>query len=249
MQMKALSPVETEAGSGGDGGGLRHELKLVSQEMAYPRVYRLLMNDSIGLRTLHPERRVQSVYLDTPECRAFQDNLSGISHREKVRFRWYGSEVDRVAGRLECKIRENKYGWKQVKKLTIEREIRGVDRVSFVRKLGEDAGLDWQIRLQGLQPAQWIAYDRQYLGSADGKLRITLDRGLRVWDQRMRFALDNRFPTPVPRMLIMEVKCAAIHYEAAQRLVNRLPMMVGKCSKYVLASEPAEGPEVQLLYT
>ena len=70
--------------------------------------------DRAGIRTLYPERLVQSLYLDTTHGRALEENLSGLSRREKLRLRWYGPRSDTVAAVLERKCRENSLGWKEV---------------------------------------------------------------------------------------------------------------------------------------
>ncbi|CAM2009977.1 VTC domain-containing protein [Acanthopleuribacter pedis] len=231
-----------------DDGRFRHEFKLVSQEFAYAGVMGILRAEA-ALAELHPARRVQSVYLDTPNGRALEENLAGISHREKVRFRWYGSETTGVPGRLECKVRHNLYGWKHLVQVEQPLAVEGCNRFQFVRQLEALVEADWRDRLRGLQPAQWIRYEREYLGSIDERLRVTVDRKLVVSDQRLRARLCPRFATPTGRLLIVEIKCSAENYRAAQRLVNRLPMQVGKCSKFVLASSPAEGPMPALLWT
>ncbi|MFH1998785.1 MAG: VTC domain-containing protein, partial [Planctomycetota bacterium] len=82
----------------------RYEIKMVCQSQAYPEIRLCLDLDPSGLRVLYPPRRVQSLYLDTPEGDVLAENLAGISHREKIRFRWYGDEVRTVRGRLECKV-------------------------------------------------------------------------------------------------------------------------------------------------
>lgn len=231
-----------------DDGRFRHEFKLVSQDLAYAGVMGILRAEA-HLAQLHPPRQVQSVYLDTPNGRALEENLAGISHREKVRFRWYGAATDQVTGRLECKVRHNLYGWKHLVQVETPLAVEGCDRFQFVQQLDPLVEADWRDRLRGLQPAQWIRYQREYLGSIDGRLRVTVDRNLKVSDQRLRARLCPRFTTPTGRLLIVEIKCSAENYRAAQRLVHRLPMQVGKCSKFVLASSPAEGPMPALLWT
>lgn len=231
-----------------DDGRFRHEFKLVSQDLAYAGVMGILRAEAL-LGELHPRRRVQSLYLDTPMGRALEENLAGISHREKVRFRWYGEDTRLVTGRLECKVRHNLYGWKHLAMVEEPIQVEGCDRFAFVRQLERGAASDWMDRLRGLEPVQWISYDREYLGSLDGRLRVTVDRNLTASDQRLRAKLCPRFKTPTGRLLIVEVKCSAENYRAAQRLVNRLPMQVGKCSKFVTASSPAEGPMPALLWT
>ncbi|QDU65346.1 VTC domain-containing protein [Engelhardtia mirabilis] len=222
---------------------LRYELKMACQESAYSQVQAHLRLDPTAPRVLYPPRRVQSIYLDTTFGRALEENLAGISHREKIRLRWYGDSAVGVRATLERKVRENTLGWKDTLKLAQPLDIEGVDRVAFIRSLRAAVTSPWQQSLdEGLEPVQWIAYQREYLTTADGRIRITIDRELRAVDLRGRWILSSVDPTPIPRVLVIEAKCAPEDYQAAQSLLSRLPFFVDRCSKFVLASDPDHGP-------
>lgn len=236
---------ETEAEDRAD---CRYEIKMVCEEAAHARVKTALWLSGAGIRELFPPRTVQSIYLDTIDNRALQENLAGISHREKIRFRWYGRAVTLVRGRLENKVRENTLGWKNIVAIETDFDLLGMSRQDFLRRLRGHAPPNWQHRLaQCSEPVQWIAYEREYYTTADQRVRITLDRNLRAWEQRGRARLATDVPSLLPRVLIVEVKCAPDSYGEAQRLVNRLPLVADKCSKFVMASIPGDGPIVSLL--
>lgn len=227
-----------------DGGAdnPRYEIKMVAQSMVHADVVASLRTDVEGVRSLFPPRQVQSLYMDTPGNRALEDNLAGISHREKLRLRWYGKEDRNVPARLENKVRHDNLGWKQVHKFS-SFDVGGVNRHALMKRIRTELPMTWLPLISGpLEPVQWICYEREYLATADQVIRVTLDRKLRAWDQRGRFVVSNRFGTQLPRLLIVEVKCAAKHYDRAKALISRLPLFVGKCSKFVMASSPGEGP-------
>jgi hypothetical protein len=218
---------------------------MVCREHSHADIRMALDLSPAAVRTLYPRRRVQSVYLDSPDAQALDDNLAGISHREKIRFRWYGDATGEVTGSLECKVRENQQGWKRTCPIEAPVKVEGASRHDFVQTLVREAAPEWKVRLSGLlEPVQWISYQRDYLVTADRRVRITLDKSLKTWDLRGRYLLSSRFPTPVPDMLIIEVKCAARHHDLAQRLVSSLPLFMDKCSKFVTASIVGGGPEV-----
>ena len=171
-----------------------------------------------------------------------RDNLSGISTRQKLRFRWYGDASDEVEGQLEWKCRNNSLGSKDVAKLT-PMKVAGVTRRAFCLGLRERAPELWQRRLRGREPAQWIRYCRDYYGSADGDLRITVDRDLRTYDQRFDYVLSCRRKTPIPALMIVEVKASSEHREAIEQWLQRVGLRPSKCSKFVLATQPGEGPQ------
>jgi len=236
----------SESGTGALGeypDSLRYELKMACQESAYSTVQAHLRLDPTAPRVLYPPRRVQSVYLDTTFGRALEENLAGISHREKIRLRWYGDSSTAVRATLERKVRENMLGWKDTLKIEQPLDIAGVDRRTFVESLRAVVTPDWQRSLDtGLEPVQWISYLREYLTTADGRIRITVDRELRAVDLRGRWILGPENPSPIPRVLVIEAKCATQDYDAAQALLSRLPFFVDRCSKFVLASDPEHGP-------
>ena len=227
---------------------LRYEIKMVCQASSRGQVLAKMRMDPSGLSQLYPPRQVQSIYFDTLGARALEENLSGISHREKIRFRWYGPERKVVRGHLEQKIRENMLGWKHVISIDKDIEVEGVNRTQFAKSiLGDLEGFWARTRESHPMPVQWISYMREYYSTSDNLVRVTLDQELETFDQRNRFLLSAAHPTPTPKLLIVEAKCAANSYAEAKRLLNRLPLHVDKCSKFVIASDPSEGPTASFL--
>ncbi|MCP4290391.1 MAG: VTC domain-containing protein [bacterium] len=222
---------------------LRYELKLVCQDTAYPKVKMALRLNSSGLRPLFEPRLVQSIYFDTPQGKSLQDNLAGISARRKIRFRWYHNEIDEVNGHLEMKVRENTLGWKHTLKFAEKIKVAGEKRTDFTEQIQKILTPEWKVNLdRGMEPAQWICYLRDYFINSNGLVRVTVDRNLKSWDQRGQWRLSNKYPSPMRQIIIVEVKCAVDHYKEAEAVVAKLPLMVGKSSKFVMASSPGEGP-------
>ena len=222
---------------------LRHELKFACDEAASAELRMWLRLDRSGIRRLFPARRVQSLYLDTTYQRALADNLAGLSAREKLRFRWYGDDSRLVPGTLEYKRRENALGWKETLAVAEPIAIEGAERRRFVAELARRLDQRWRERvLAGFEPAQWVSYRREYFTSADRRVRLTLDTQLRFSDQRVRARLSDAARTPAPRYLVLELKCAPADLEAAHDIASRLPLPLGRCSKYVLAHDAADGP-------
>jgi hypothetical protein len=232
------------------GAGLRREVKMIAEALAEADVLASLRLHPAGLRESFPPRVVQSLYLDSPFQTALTDNLAGISQRRKLRFRWYGDDCKQVRGILEEKLRRNQLGWKRRLPLTEPRRVEGAARTAFMRDLAHGLPPVWlECIAMGLEPVQWIAYTRRYFASADGALRATVDTALRACDQRHRAALTRKFETPLPQLLIVELKGAASCSQRLGELAGALPLLVDKCSKFVLASDPASGPGVSVLPT
>lgn len=226
---------------------LRYELKAVCEESAYARLVMALRLHPFALRTLFPPRRVQSVYFDTDRNRALEENLAGVSRRTKLRYRWYGDATSGLAGQLERKERENALGWKETTRVAGDIDVEGARRRDFAADV--QAGVDgrWRAALAGLDPVQWIAYQREYWTTADGLVRVTLDRDLQAFDLRLAARITSSARTFLPRILILEAKCAPGHHDVARQLIGALPVVVDRCSKFVLASAPGQGPLPSIL--
>ena len=57
-------------------------------------------------------RWVNNVYFDTFDYHAYRQNLLGGSSRQKIRYRWYGTNRLPSSGALEIKCKRNYFGWK-----------------------------------------------------------------------------------------------------------------------------------------
>lgn len=226
---------------------MRHELKFACEERAYPRVLANLRLLPMALREDHPARVVQSIYWDTFGNRALADNQAGIADRQKLRFRWYGADSTTVQGHLEVKFRRGTLGDKLFCEVPMPVQVRAASRLALQAALCAQLPVEWRMRFDGQEPVQWIRYVRDYLVSADGRLRVTLDRELVAFDQRTGFLLQDQRATPLPRLLIVEVKGPDEERAALEQLLQEIGLQPGRCSKFVLASTPADGPAVALL--
>ncbi|MDF1798723.1 MAG: VTC domain-containing protein [Planctomycetota bacterium] len=223
---------------------LRYEVKMVAQAAFYPKLRMHMRLDRSAIRQLYPPRRIQSVYFDTHTGQALEENLAGISHREKVRLRWYGSETLGVQATLERKVRENMLGWKELLKIAAPVDVEGVPRRAFRDALRPHLTAAWNdLMAKDMLPVQWVVYDREYYATeaATGPIRITIDRALRTYDQRNRRSLSSRFRSPVPDVMIVEAKCADSEHAELKQLMDRFPMQIDRCSKFVYASSPNDG--------
>lgn len=222
---------------------LRYELKLASEVHLYEEVRALLRLHSVGLSPIHHPRKVQSLYFDSSTDEALGDNLAGISHREKIRFRWYGVGTVGVRGRLEKKVRENMQGWKELGEVDGIFNIEGARREELKAEIAAATSPEWRELLsRDLEIVQWISYEREYLATSDGRVRVTLDRDLKTWDQRFSSRLSRRWRTPTPDLMILECKVAPEDLHRAEGLLESLPVSVDKCSKFVIASSPGDAP-------
>jgi hypothetical protein len=221
---------------------MRHEVKLAVPANDLAKVRAALALLPTSPRPLFADRVVQSVYLDTFGGAAVRDNLAGVSRREKLRLRWYGASAGGVLAQLECKRRSNAVGDKLTFDLPRPVDVDGVPRWRLLRELERMASPEFRERLCGTEITQWIRYRRSYLGSLDGVVRVTIDREIVAFDQRHRGTLSCRYATPLPALVIVELKAPLAARDVLEQWLQRLPWRPGRCSKYLLATSRTAGP-------
>ncbi|MGB8981022.1 MAG: VTC domain-containing protein, partial [Anaerolineales bacterium] len=71
----------------------RYEIKMAYEPGLLPELRSWIHSHPAGFATAYPPRQVNSAYMDTPDLNSFNDHLSGIPLRRKLRFRWYGEDL------------------------------------------------------------------------------------------------------------------------------------------------------------
>jgi len=120
----------------------------------------LLLND---FNKIFPDRYISSLYLDTINFDFAKNNISGISDRKKIRFRWYNNNISEI--NMEEKNKINFNVWKKIRKLQIDSSKK-----NLLIKLHEyfDNKFNYQFILK-------TNYKRSYWLSNDKKIRGTID--------------------------------------------------------------------------
>ncbi|MCX8108713.1 MAG: VTC domain-containing protein, partial [Verrucomicrobiae bacterium] len=90
-----------------------------------------------------------------------------------------------------------------------------------------------KIALSGLDVVLGNRYLRHYFVSADGQVRLTIDRQMRFFSFNESNGQAEIHP-PATHSLIIELKYAPAHSELAAGIAQEFPFRPQKCSKYVL---------------
>ena len=212
----------------------RMEIKFVGYAVNYETIYHAIKTHPIGFIVPYPDRKVNNVYFDTFDYSALAENLSGVSDRTKVRYRWYGDSQAPASGALEVKCKRNYFGWKlryNVRNLNLRskatwREIR--------RALTEQTPPEAKKWLD-INPLPVIInrYYRNYFVSADGRMRATIDTQQAVWDQRYTSRPNFNLRASLPDTLVVEFKFDRALAQEANRMLQGSPLRVSRHSKYV----------------
>ena len=217
----------------------RYELKFVAPPDSADWVISQLKAHPARFRRAYPERLLNNVYFDTENLVSYADNLSGISRRVKVRYRWYGPGNTSDKGVLEVKLRRNQVGWK------LQYAVPGQDMVHGQQWRGVVASVKRALPGEG---AVWLEqfsravlinrYRRQYFVSPDGEFRITVDDDVRTYNQWLSGRVDlRRTAERMPDAVIVEVKFANAQREKASRILDALSLRRSRHSKYMTGAE------------
>ncbi len=219
----------------------RYEIKIPCALHLLPQVQAWVRLHLAHWRIAHPPRQVNNIYFDTADCRMLNENLSGVGERGKLRLRWYGPDLQTVVGaRLELKYREGTVGWKDVRPLDVTLDLSRLSWPEIYRTLCEVLceAADTRFALllaQFSYPVLINCYQRAYYVTADQAVRLTLDTGLRAYDQRYSHRPNLSRVAPMTEHVVVELKAAAdrASYARLAEAVARFPLRPDRHSKYV----------------
>ncbi len=213
----------------------RYEIKYIARETNLASIIHWIRMNPEGFIKAYPDRWVNNIYFDTPDCIAFKDNLSGTSSRTKVRYRWYGltgGYPDK--GFLEIKRKRNMFVWKLL--------YRANEAPYF-------AGANWQevygliCRQMTQEGKQWLNdyphpvlinhYYRRYYVSYDQRVRITVDNKQKIFDQRFKNKPNLELKANIPETLIVEIKFDRKERNRVTQIIQDIPIRYSRHSKYM----------------
>ena len=212
----------------------RYEIKFTVAERRSPEVESFVREHPAGFRNHYPPRRVNNIYFDTYAWSNLEANLAGSGNRAKLRLRWYGQESSRITGILELKHKHAGLGRKLSCSTPEPIHLAGQRWFAILKRLRSFA-------LGPLAPFLDILccptiinrYRRQYMISADGLVRLTIDTSVTAFDQTLYSCpnLTRRiFRAPVA---ILELKAPASQHERVLQVAEAFPLRPSAYSKYV----------------
>lgn len=209
----------------------KHEISFMDLLVIRQRLSAVAKRD---MHAVNGKYFIRSLYFDTPEDKALQEKLNGISRREKFRIRYYNNDTSVI--HLEKKSKIGGLGNKQSADLTAE-EAQWI----------VDGKLDWMLhsnrplvqelyvkmRAEGLRPKTIVDYVREPFTYGPGNVRVTLDYDIRTGLNCVDF-LNPDCPT-IPAgddKIILEVKWDEFLPEIIRDAVQLDNRRVGAFSKY-----------------
>ena len=178
---------------------------------------------------------MNNVYFDSHDYFSYAENLSGISERRKMRYRWYGDSRYPDAGKLEIKCKRNLFGWKRDFRVDTAPYIEGDSWRKFRDGLSAQLGPEAKLWLQ-MRPMPTILnrYHRRYFVTRDDAIRLTVDTQQSVHDQRYHSQPSLRRKAHIPDTMVVEFKFDRHNRDLASQVIQGLPIRASRNSKYVI---------------
>lgn len=218
----------------------RLEIKFVANFMELSRIKSWVRLHVSDFYCPFPDRWVNNVYFDSHDYFSFAENLTGISKRSKLRYRWYGGQRYPDIGILEVKCKRNLFGWKQYFRDDTVPFSDGDSWRDFRDGLAARLGPEAKLWLD-MRPVPTILnrYYRRYFVTRDNAVRLTIDSHQYVYDQRYSSYPNISRKTNIPDTLVVEIKFDRHHRDLASQVIQGLPIRAGRNSKYVIGLRSA----------
>ena len=221
----------------------RCELKFVTNEINYYSIINWILNNTHNFKKHYSNRFVNSIYFDTYSYDSFTENIFGISKKTKVRFRWYGNLINGSnGGNLEIKKRDNIFNYKniyEIKNLNLKNDKKFKDILNIIKSnLPIEANMEFVNRPF---PTAVIQYHRNYFINFDNNIRITIDKNIGIYDQRLSDTINLQNKIMLSNLMVIEFKFKKNLFEKVSDVLKDFPIKASKSSKYINAIRSISG--------
>ena len=220
----------------------RRELKFTTNEIYYSDIINWIKNNKVNFKKHFPKRLINSIYFDNYSYSSFKENIYGDSKKTKIRLRWYNTFFFSMDGFFEVKKRDNIYNYKKTIKIP-----------NLVIKLNSNFKEIIQTLKLNLEPIDTIEldarpfptiisqYTREYYIDFDKEIRITIDRNIKTFDQRLSNKINLKNEITIPNLMVVEFKFKDASINKLLNSFNNFPLRLSKNSKYINGIRAALG--------
>ena len=208
----------------------RLEVKEVFKCKDLKLIDRAIKLSGFSFRKTFPTRRVNSVYFDTIKMDLLTQSLEGNRDRKKIRLRWYGDKKKECDATLEIKNKKGVVSWKNLyeKQIVVNPTANRWDNLF---KYDSD-NLHLKNIFKSYLPASIVSYKRDYYESMNKKIRITIDKDLRTYQQMSRLKVDFSHYKDRSSLVIMEIKTSYEDEKILKHVLQDFPFSGKRFSKY-----------------
>lgn len=212
----------------------RFEVKIPIPLNRLPHIENWLSKHSVMFKPHHENRQIHSLYLDTPYLARYEENLSGISKRKKVRIRWYGDIEFAENAKLEFKHRKAGKGYKVLFSTQLNFNQSNFSWYQTLKSMYYDLPLKCQLMWDTEHiPIIICSYERAYYISQCGRIRATIDTNIKAYDQRYLAEANLTKAVPLGDYVLLELKTQAENETMLSEVIGSCPLRPSRHSKYV----------------
>ena len=208
----------------------RIELKDVFTANDLPSIEKSIKFSRFSFYKPYPSRKVNSVYFDNLRFSALEESIEGNSLRTKKRLRWYGDSKTKNNAVLEFKKKLGTYSWKELYRNCYCINPIALKWSDFTQPLLNDATLP--LKNISDTPASIVTYDRDYYSSFDNRVRLTIDRNLKTYQQNNILRPNFTFHRKHTNTIVLELKVNAEDSNLIRRVCCDIPFNPQRFSKY-----------------
>ena len=183
-----------------------------------------------------PGYTVRSLYFDNYADKAVMEKLSGLSRREKFRFRFYNGDASFI--RLEKKSKINRLCYKESAAADAEKcgaLLTGDYDWLRTQENGLFTELYAKMRFQNLRPRCVVEYHREAYIYRAGNVRVTFDSGIKATDNVSGFLRQGAPSVPAAGAIVLELKYDGFLPDIIRDAINFTGGNQTEFSKYAAA--------------
>lgn len=221
---------------------LKHEIGISDMIAIRQRLKVVAMPDT---HAISGKYFIRSLYFDTPNDKALNEKIDGVSRRQKFRIRYYNFDKSFISLEKKCKV--GGLGLKVMAKLSEEEAQSIVDgKIGWMRNSKDDLIRELYSKMvsENLRPKTIVDYEREPFIYLPGNVRVTLDYNIRSGLNSVDFLNENAITVPAAYgICIMEVKWDNFLPEIIRDVVQLPYAMTEAFSKY----ESCRMPKIEYL--
>ena len=219
----------------------RYEIKLQYDGLCLYEVRQWIHLHSLAFVPAYSSRQVNNIYFDTTGLDSLNDHLSGVGERRKLRFRWYGENLENALGQLEIKQKKNRCGWKYTFPIPTALDLAHLNWAQIHNVIQEHTEGIFCEMVSVSWPVIINSYQRDYYVASNEQTRLTLDYEIVAYDQQLSPAPNIKFRGPLLNQVILEIKSEEQHDVDLPQVIAEFPLRTGKHSKYVTGMSALSG--------
>ena len=210
---------------------MRYEIKFILNDSELEEFKSWIISQTRFKKKYNP-RIVNSIYFDDINDSSANDNLAGISLREKYRLRWYNKNINKIA-KFELKKKINRLNYKEYFELGDTMRDHSILTNKDYADICHGKLFNWNSRYTfELFPKIQIQYAREYYEDIKN-VRLTIDNKIKFWKslESEKIFSGNYLNY---ELNIAEIKFSPDMYNYVSNLLNNTRFIPKRHSKYLI---------------